>query len=133
MSMIESARDYFDSGLKADNPTLGVLQFKMNGRVVDLLWADSCYGSFLYQALIDGSFDSPIDCKYRKGKKVSFASCSSLGGVRGFEKGNVIYEFVIKPFGLPYKEGKLGFILCSMYEVEKYLTEKGIDFIIYEY
>ena len=133
MSLIESARENFDSGLKAEHPTMCVLQFEMHGKVVDLLWSNSLYGSYLFQALIDGSFESPVDDKYRVGKKTKLSACSSRLGAREFEKGCVLYEFVIKPFGLPFKEGHLGFILCSRYEVENYLTEQGIKFISYNY
>ena len=60
---------------------------------------NSAYGDLITAFEINGTCTSPVRCKYT-GKLLNFHCSGSLCGERSFEKGSIIYEFLLKPLGI---------------------------------
>lgn len=83
-----------------NNPYYHCMEFTFQGKTYAMAFQPDWYGEHVRQFAIDGKMDTDVEDKYSQGQKITFCESNSLCGVRAFEQGSIVYEYLLKPLGL---------------------------------
>ena len=131
-SIIENAievKNDINRRILTNNPRWRCMCFKYKDISYDVCFETNIYGyDYVRQFLVNGSFESPVLSKYPSDGYVCYAASEGLAGIRPFEGGSVVYEFLFKPIGLIGETFYKNPLRSDYFMLKTYLTKNNIPY-----